>query len=142
MKYSDPLWRTNPVLAQVREALNEVEHIRSALKDLESIAGGHMGAPATEVKVMLEAIAKMMNLPALKRLDGWSSSLTESEIGLWAMLASKPQSQSPFAAPLVLDDSFGQRRKSFIDKQVLKWDSIMNGASVAKSFADLLRRFG
>ena len=128
MKYLDPAWHTNPVLAQIREALQEVEHIRMALKDLERLASAP-ARPPSDLRFLVELLGKVALLQRLHRLDGWSASLTESEIGLWAMIAHDAHKA----------DAFPGRRKRFIDKQELKWDAIMDAASVAKPIASLVR---
>ena len=126
-KYSDPLWRTNPVLAQIREALSEVEHIRAALKVLEARAIASPG-PA-EATPDFPHLKGLLNAIELTRLDGWSKSLTESEIGLWTML----ELDGHFAR------FFADQRKKFIDQQVLKWSAMKGAARIGTQVADFVR---
>ncbi len=116
-KYSDPLWQTNPLLAQVREAQKEVEHIRAALRELEQVAT-RFGATQSNFSDMLVQMGSMF---PLARLDGWCKSLAESEIGLWAM-TSKGQ-----AGRALL-----QERKRFLDEQYMKWTIIMTGKGAVR----------
>jgi hypothetical protein len=126
-KYSDPLWQTNPVLAQIREALSEVEHIRAALKALEAKAMAFPG-PLKQEPGFLH-LGGLLNAVGLTRLDGWSKSLTESEIGLWTML----ELDGHFAR------FFADQRKRFIDQQVLKWSAMKGAAKIGTRVADFVR---
>jgi hypothetical protein len=118
-KYADPLWQTNPVLAQVREALKEVEHIRMALLEIEADAK-RLSSPAGSF-TFRDFVMRMVSAGNLDRLDGWSSSLTESEIGLHAMIGPDRK-----AKELV------QRRKRFLDEQFMKWSMILAGQHMLK----------
>ncbi|MGL4240926.1 MAG: hypothetical protein ACRCTI_07420, partial [Beijerinckiaceae bacterium] len=116
-KYDTPEWRKSPIRAQLREALNEIEHLRAALQNLDRRAAlldrMHSGSVAHRSVALAARLvglnageqanrAASLNMATagwaqavseLVKIEGWMKSLNESEIGLFAMLA--PDAHAP-----------------------------------------------
>ena len=79
-QYASPEWQSNPMLAQVREALKELDHIKDALKSLEALASGTPLAGAPGSMARLRNMMYRSDSPV--RLYLWLISLNESFVGL------------------------------------------------------------
>lgn len=146
MKYASPEWQETPVLAQIREALREVEHVRNALLAMERNAMasenlhkagmanrafasvnqklGQAGVPGAdklaEAQQKSAGMAGMMsvaiNQQHMQQLNGWMQSLSESEMGLRVLLA--PHDSGGTA------HTFAADRARFLQEQAQKWRSL------------------
>ena len=135
-RYASPEWQTNPFLAQVQEALAEVEHLRDTLKTFEEMASGVPMASPKSKKFVRDVINRGQ---APLRLYGWLVSLNESFVGLHYLLSERSLtgvSQAQGAVQALIKD---------INAADFKWKAMKLAAIAAaegKKVADAMNKEG